>query len=231
MTDDAEPEPLVTDYLSVLLQAWTMALEPHLDQLLRITRPTSPPSPRERSHAIATVILSAFAIESDAARIRVMRKWAPPKTASGGPRDALLAFLRDGAPGFAPSLMSDVAEVVLLRNALAHNHIWLMRGTLRGETHTAEPVEALLRRDDWLFQHHATADGQHTKRRRLNLVPELVGYNDARKVLAILVAALDVLAGLDLPNMPSAADSTIFQLRGHRTLRSFREMPQRKPRA
>ncbi len=228
MTKETEPAPLVTEYLTVLLQAWTMALEPHLEQLLRIIRPSSPPSPRERSHAIATVVLSAFAIESNAARLKVIRNWDPPSTNRGGPRDALMPFLRDGLPGFPRSRLIDVGEVLLLRNALAHNHVWLMRETLFAERYSVEPTEALRRRDDWLLGCHATADRRHTKRHRLNLVPDLVGYNDARKVLAILTATLDTLAQLDVPNMPSAAGTTVFHLKGHSALRSFSRMPRRR---
>ena len=204
-----------------------MALEPHLDQLLHITRPSAPPSPRERSHAIATVVLSAFAIESNAARLKVIRNWDPQPTNRGGPRDALLAFLRDGLPGFPRSRLIDVWEV-LLRNALAHNHVWRMRETWFAERYSVEPTEALLRRDDWLLGRHASADRRHTRRHRLNLVPDLVGYNDARKVLSILIATLDNLARLDVPNMLSAADATKFRLEGHSTLRSFGRMPSRR---
>lgn len=228
MTKEPEPAPLVTDYLSVLLQAWTMALEPHLEQLLRITRPSFPPSPRERSHAIVTVVLSAFAIESNAARLKVIRKWDRPPTKRSGPKDAVVAFLRDGLPDFPRSQLIDVGEVLLLRNALAHNHVWLMRETLFAERYSAEPIKALLRRDDWLLGCHATADRRHTKRHRLNLVPDLVGYNDARKVLTILIATLDTLARLDVPNKSSAAGTTLFRLKGHRTLRSFSRMPRRR---
>jgi hypothetical protein len=87
VTKETEPAPLATEYLTVLLQAWTMALEPHLDQLLHITRPSAPPSPRERSHAIATVVLSAFAIESNAARLKVIRNGDPQPANRGGPRE------------------------------------------------------------------------------------------------------------------------------------------------
>jgi hypothetical protein len=225
---ETEPAPLVTEYLTVLLQAWTMALEPHLDELLDITRPSSPPSPRERSHAIATVVLSAFAIESNAARLKVIRDWDPPSTSRGGPRDALLAFLRDGLPGFPRSRLIDVGEVLLLRNALAHNHVWRMRETPFAERYSVEAIEPLLRRNDWLLSRHASADRRHTRRHRLNLVPDLVGYNDARKVLSILIATLDTLARLDVPNMLSAADATKFRLEGHSTLRSFGRMPSRR---
>jgi hypothetical protein len=59
------------------------------------------------------------------------------------------------------------------------------------------------------------------------LVPDFVGYNDARKVLKVVIATLDTLASLDVPNMPSPARVMAYRLRSHRDLGSFSSMPRR----
>jgi hypothetical protein len=230
-TDDGQlelgdqPAWLVTDYWSVLVRNWIVALEPHLEELLALKRPSRPPSPREQSHAMAAVVLAAFALESSAARLRAVKKWVPSSRTSG-PKDTPLAFLGE-LPGFPTALLTDIGEVLVLRNALAHNHIWLMRQTLVDDRASTTSVEVLIGRADFLTKRHATPDRRHTKRHRLNLVPDFVGYNDARKVLKVVIATLDTLASLDVPNMPSPARVMAYRLRGNRDLGSFSGMPRR----
>jgi hypothetical protein len=220
-----QPASLVTDYWSVLVRNWIAALEPHLKELLALKRPSRPPSPREQSHAMAAVVLGAFALESSAARLRAVKKWVPTITTSG-PKDTVLAFLGE-LPGFPTALLTDIGEVLVLRNALAHNHIWLMRQTLVDDLASTASVEVLVGRADFLTKRHATPDRRQTKRHRLNVVPDFVGYNDARKVLKVVIATLDTLASLDVPNMPSPARVMAYRLRSHRDLGSFSRMPRR----
>lgn len=217
-----EVPPIVTAYWSVLLGAWTRALAPHLAALLEIT-PRRPPGEIERSHAIATVAMSAFAIESGAARLRVSGRWQPQE---GRSADSPIPFLRDGLPKFSRRLLASTEEVFSVRNAVAHNHIWEMRGTWTDERFVAEAVQALSGRPKAVL---LTPDGRLTRRHRLNMVPELVGYEDARKTVRILIKVLDALTQLDVPNMPSAADTTRIPLSDGRIprLRAFHEMPRR----
>lgn len=223
----APPElpPIVTTCWSVLLGAWTRALGPHLAALLDMT-PSRPPGEIERSHAIAIVTMSAFAIESGAARLRVSGQWRPT---GGRPADSPIPFLRDGLPKFSRRLLASTEELFAVRNAVAHNHIWEMRGTWKDERFVAEAVQALSGRPKAAL---LTPDGRLTKRHRLNMVPELVGYEDARKTVRILVRVLDALAQLDLRNMPSAADTTRILLSNGRIprLRAFHDMTRRRPR-
>jgi hypothetical protein len=174
-----QPAWLVTDYWSVLVRNWITALEPHLAELIAFTRPSRPPSPREQSHAMATVVLAAFALESSAARLRTVKKWVPTNK-TRGPKDTPLAFLRE-LPGFPAALLIDIGEVFVLRNTLVHNHIWLMRQTLVDDRSSTASVEVLNGREDFLVKRHTTPDRRQTKRHRLNLVTDFVGYNDARK--------------------------------------------------
>lgn len=217
-----EPPSLATPYWSVLLGAWTRALAPHLAALSQM-KTRRPPGEIERSHAIAIVAMSAFAIESGAARLRLTRQWQPE---AGKSADSPIPFLRDGLPDFSRRLLGSTEEVFAVRNAVAHNHIWEMSGTWTDERFIAEAVQALSgrRKADLL-----TPDGRHTKRHQLNMVPELVGYEDARKTVRILIAVLDALAQFDVPNMPSAADTTRIPLSDGRSpkLRAFQDMPRR----
>lgn len=148
MTDMTPPPPVVSQYLSILLNSWIMAMEAHLEELSKASDPSSPPSPRERSSSIAIVTMAVFAIESYAARLRIVKTWAAdgPQAETGD--DALTSFLRIGLSGFPRRLIDEVGEIVLLRNALAHNHVWLMRGTDELESFRSDAVQALLRRED-----------------------------------------------------------------------------------
>lgn len=216
--------PAQIQYWSVLITAWTDALGPHLAGLAGIT-PRQPPSGPERSHSIAVVVMSAFAIESNAARLMVSKGWDQPK---GARPDSPIPFLRDGLPGFSRRLLRSTEELFAVRNALAHNHIWEIHGEWTEERFIAEAVRALSGRPQAAI---LTADAQHTMVHRLDMVPEMVGYEDARKAVAILVKVLDALARLDVPHMRSAVDSTRITLPNGRkpTLREFR-MPVRRPR-
>lgn len=66
-----------------------------------------------------------------------------------------------------------------------------MRGTWTGGKFISEATRALSGRPKTEL---LTADGQRTRRHRLNMVPEMVGYGDARKTVAILIRVLDALA-------------------------------------
>lgn len=213
-TGSASDPSTVTGYLSVLPTAWTDALGPHLAALVESRR-------REHSHAIAVVALAAFAIESNVARLMVvMERSAAEK------RYDFLSTL----PGFTPHLVESVEELFLLRNTLVHNDIWLIKGTSAGGVFTAQGIEKLRGRDG--NKARATADRRKTRRHRFNLVPELVGYQDARKATAILVKVTDALAAADVPNMPRIADSARVELpSGHKPLlRGFARMRLGRPR-
>jgi hypothetical protein len=135
-------------------------------------------------------------------------------------------FLRSVAE-FPNSLVRSIEELFLLRNSLVHNHVWLMRGSSAGGVFTAEAIERLSGREGSATL--ASADRRKTSRHKFNLVPELVGYYDARKALRILVNALDACAAIDVANMPSGADTTRIEMPDGRkpTLRVGSRMPRR----
>jgi hypothetical protein len=196
------PEPDANDYLSVMVSAWIMAMEPHIASLLLLPGPRRQPSPPENANGATVSILCALAIESYASRLAIITDWQPKDRK----RDDTLSFLTDGPPSFGRAPSDEVAEVFLLRNALAHNHIWSMREI--GSTYSIVVQKRLRGRTDWLWREHARGSGFRTRRLQLNLVPDLVGYADARKVLGVTVRTLDALTPHDLANMTSPAKST-----------------------
>lgn len=211
----ATERTVTTEYLSVLATSWLQALGPHLRALV------VPPYRWGHSHAIASIALSVFAIESLAARSMHFTAW------NG---DSAVGFLARGLPGFPKALARDADELFLVRNSLAHNHIWLMEGTAASGVFTAAGIKKLRGRNP-PGKAPISRDRRVTHPHRLNLVPELVGYSDVRKALSILVRVLDALAATET-NMMSAADSTRVELgpASAPRLRAFARMPRQQPR-
>jgi len=162
-----------------------------------------------------------FAIESLAARSMHFTAWTG---------DSAVGFLERGLPGFPKALARDADELFLVRNSLAHNHIWLMEGTAAGGVFTAAGIKKLRGRDP-RGQAPVSRDRKVTHPHRLNLVPEVVGYADVRKAMNILVRVLDALAATE-KNMMSAADTTRVELGPANIprLRAFARMPREQPR-
>lgn len=218
------------EYLSVVSGEWILAMEPHLDVLLGLKHVAPPDgldvSPMERAHSMAAATMAVFAVEAQAARLAAIDRLPMPKRKRTGHRRPGSAELIAHATmshrndyGWAASVL----EMFVMRDVLAHNHIWQIRLT-RGPDWDVQPTltDATWRYGRVTTRRYrglaVTSGTNRTRRLGLHLVPTELRRWDVARLLTIAVEALDRLVACDVENMPSVAD---HHLRGGRSLRTI----------
>jgi hypothetical protein len=149
-------------------------------------------SPPENGFSCAVCLLAVVCFESYAVRSRFINRSAPAPA-----KRNCLDFLRDLYPQF-PNI-EQVTEVFVLRDIIAHNHLWEI-GFLWGEF--SEPMMLQSASKDAIsgdnkYARHVDPQTRKTKILHLNAVPTSVDRSDVSKVLNVVWKALLFLEGQD----------------------------------
>jgi hypothetical protein len=143
-------------------------------------------------------------LESITARIAVIR-------ADLAPRASAHLFLRQLArkQRLSRSTADEITELFVVRDVVAHNHIWHL--ALRwGTGSPAEIVRReLLRGGDRKYGEAVPSGTGRTRSLALHVVPTFVGRDDAAAALSVVIELLDLLVRFDIENMTSAANSWV----------------------
>ncbi len=192
------------EMLSVLSAEWIMALQPHLDALRTLEHAAGDSdamvSPRESAHAVASIVMLVFAIESHGARLAALGRLAPEMPQA----------IIDGLPD--ADLQQHLTELVVARNVVAHNHVWRLAMTADGDSQavTVDSSEHIFGERERRNYRAAVAEGaDRTKRLRLHVIPTAARRLDVAQALATAVRVFDDLAAKDVPNMRSLADHPV----------------------
>lgn len=194
----APGEEVKDEWLSVMASEWILALEPHLEALVTLREPSvrgGLPSPIERAHTMAAITMLVFVMESLSERLR----------ATGSTSDGVPAVLVD------EELRQEATELIVVRNVVAHNHVWRVAVTASDDFSTVEIVGEEQMRGHATALYRAAVDAGASRTRRLNLpvMPMRLSRNDAQVALVAAVRIYDQLAALDSENMRSVADSPV----------------------
>lgn len=167
----------------------------------------------ESAHSAGMCLLAAMSLDSWLARCHFLRQEAPNSARRPGWADQIADML----PETDSNLLAAVKEVAVLRDSLAHNHVWEMtyKLGLEDETtrlHTTKLAEGGDRK------HPACEDRESRKTEgplRLNLVPTLLTRLDAIRVIGTVLAVLRALED-HLGNGYVSVSALRFQVRPNR---------------
>jgi len=139
----------------------------------------------ENGYAAAVCLLSVVTLESFLMRVCQIKQQGPGLSPVALFQSLYRSYQPDGV----------LAEVYIVRNVLAHNHVWQIDyswgedGTI--ERHRGAPLIGHFRKTN--YEQHVDVDVQRTKRLRLHVVPSRVDRRDAALVLKTVWKALEVM--------------------------------------
>jgi hypothetical protein len=139
-------------------------------------------------YSASIVLLMVAALESYSSRLRYFKGVPTPKgymTVA----DYIKQVFRDFR------LSKAVTEVFVLRDALFHNHLWILQSSWRpAKLHTATLVPY---REDKKYRAAVNTKTRRTRTLRLHIVPTRVDRRDALKVIDTVWKALLFIEGKD----------------------------------
>jgi hypothetical protein len=201
--------------MSVIGAAWLEPIARLLDALehLTATRPNAfQTSHVENGLSAATALLGAVLMESFIRRVQCLERASVfgrsedyfEELESRVRREELRHLRRYGASLTKRRYASAVREVFMLRDALAHNHIWHSRigWSDQGELLVA-PGRLDRKSGSRTFRQITRSVVRTSKSLRLNLSPTTVWRRDAYTVLNIVLGALAWLHSVDAKYVPS----------------------------
>lgn len=179
-------------YISVVGGALVEPVVTLLDRLFATPHPGTTElqtGSREKGYAASASLLLVVILESFIARARLFTR----RKHAGRARQRPVDFLRSAYPECA--LVADVEELFVLRDAIAHNHIWHVEfATRRGRWIT------LLRRvvdagsGDTKFRGAVDLSQAMTRRLKLKVLPTMIDRYDVAVVLRTVLATLKFMS-------------------------------------
>ena len=185
------------DYVPVIGFSYFWAITSLLESLESI--PPTPPnevqaSNRENGCAAALIALTAFLFESATGRAQYIKNITPAVSP--------LKYIRNYHPD--PSVYDDIEEIFVVRDIIAHNHIWDAR-IGHNASGDLQLLSATLRAGygDAKYNRVVDRSTRMTRRLGLNAFPTRIWYNDS---VIVLRKGIDFLLQLE------ADDRRIFAL-------------------
>lgn len=138
----------------------------------------------ENGYAVSTITIAVFIVESAICRYQYLRGDIPPLK----PREFAEKYFRE--------YQDDLEELFVLRDVIAHNHLWNARiwNDEKGDLHLASAT-MLDGFGDKKFRRVVDQKTRLTRRLGLNAFPTRIWYNDAVLVLRKMIDFLESLDG------------------------------------
>lgn len=160
---------------------------------LAVSPPRSHPDSvgeRENGHCVAIISLLFLAFESFVGRAGHLRRLN-----TGEDRDAKVhahttAFLKALAPDFQEELLLDLAETYVLRDAIAHAHVWSIEYVMRESGTQVTGMEKHPGYGNKRLDTMADTQTARTMRRSLRVIPSKIGLEEVHAVFKTLRAVL-----------------------------------------
>lgn len=201
--------PAIPDVITVVGSAYLQSIADLLERLLR--RPISGVGPagaseHENGYSAALVVLLVAVLESYTARLRFVRR-AEGIVGNLSTPELLAKYF--------PSLPTrdELVEVFLVRNVLAHNHIWhldVSDFTEAGAPTLATPTELGFQTNKH-YEQVVDVAGRKTRRMSLNVSPTWVDRSDVRKVFEIVWGTLKFMNAQDFRHTPLGVSIIVFR--------------------
>jgi hypothetical protein len=141
-------------------------------------------SPLENGYSLGIITLTVFLVESAVSRTQYMMKIVPPQRA--------LAFIKKE---FSSDLFEKVEELFVLRDAIAHNHVWEANiyWDENGELKLVD-AQRVKGYGDSKFEKVVDINSRKTKLLGLNIFPNRICRSDA---VLVLTTAFEFLSAVE----------------------------------
>ncbi len=168
----------------------------------------------ENGHCVAIITLLFLAFESFIGRAGHLRRMRTSQERDGKTHAHTTAFLKALAPEFPEELLSDLGEIYVLRDAIAHAHIWTIEYVIRESGTQVTDMEKHPGYGN--KRHDAMVDARtgRTSRLDLRVIPSRIGLDELGAVFRILRAVLRYL--VDAGVLEEAVIRRGIRYRSHR---------------
>lgn len=209
--DDWEPEDEINDdRVTVFAGALAQPIADLIESLSlrQIKSAQDVVGEHENGYCISILVLSVLAFESLAGRVSHLRR---RDVGLERQESSTLKFLRKVDPAFPLKLMEDLVDVYLLRDALAHGHIWTVKYTMGRGGATVTSRERHPGYGD--PKHVDRVDGNKgvTKNLGLNVLPSEIGLREASVAMRTLAATIQRLVDIGAVELPAVVRRVKYQ--------------------
>lgn len=202
-------KPAIPDVISVVGSAYMQPIADLLEKLLK--EPAAGHGPggsglHENGYSAAVVVLLVALLESYVARLRFKRQ-ADPVTG----RPSIPELLSRYFPTL--STKEELIEVFLIRNVLAHNHIWHLDVSdmeQNGSPTLASPLDLGFQTNK-NYAPVVDLTSRRTRKLQLNVNPIAVDRSDVRKVFDIVWRTLKFMNEHNFDHTPLASQGIAFR--------------------
>ena len=201
--------PAIPDVITIVGSAYLQPIADLLDKLLK--RPVSGVGPagtslHENGYSAALVVLLIAVLESYTARLRFVRN-AEGVAGNLSTPDLLAKYF--------PALPTrdELVDVFLVRNALAHNHVWHLDVSdfeAVGSPTLATPKELGFQTNKH-YEQVVDVPARQTRALRLNISPTAVDRSDVRKVFDVVWRTLKFMNEQNFSHTPLAGCTVGFR--------------------
>jgi hypothetical protein len=200
--------PAIPDVITIVASAYFQPIADLLDKLL--SRPIAKPGPagvgeHENGYSAALVVLLIAVLESYTSRVRIMRK---SEISGDMNTPALLSKLFPALP-----TKDELVEVCLVRNVVAHNHVWHLDVSdfhNAGAPTIANPRE-LGFKPNQNYDVVVDVTTRTTRLLRLNISPTSVDRTDVWKVFDVTWRTLKHMNATNFSDTPLGGSTVIFR--------------------
>lgn len=148
---------------------------------------------RENGYALSVVLLLVVALESYVGRVSYLQSNLPKGGTAKPPRTTVPDYLAKLRKSF--RLQKSLTEAFVLRDAIAHGHVWELQvsdHSVHGQV--LRGAKLLPGYGDYKYQVALNPRTRRSSIGGLNLVPSAVGTNEVYKVLTLVWRTLSFLA-------------------------------------
>lgn len=199
----------VDDYVTILASNYLQPLATLIERLVAKEREGLPgikANSYEVDWSITSILLAVVMFESWLARVRM-------DLGAGGPkRYKALEFYNELRTQH--GALPDVTEAFVLRDVIAHNHVWNVEFEWDDEEHRLRGLNHVAGGDSKFDVVVDQATGV-SKTHSLHLVPSLIDRTDVKKVLELIISAMTAMRDAKLL-MPQALTGNAVIAKGQR---------------
>lgn len=162
-------------------------------------------SRRENGYSNALVILFVTVLESYTARVRFVRPDDVALPGAISTPDLLLAYFPD-LPTY-----GDLLEVFMLRNLIAHNHVWHLDTSEGGEARTISTPQQLGFQTKKNYHQLIDVDTRRTRNLDFPASPSSVDRSHVKKVFEVVWKTLEFMQKKDYSHTPLGGRTVGFK--------------------
>lgn len=199
--------PTIPDVITIVGTAYFQPISDLVERLL--TRSVSEPGPagaghHENGYSAAIVVLLIAVLESFTSRLRFLR--AGEFDAGGKPVSEILQAYFADLPNH-----GELVEIFLLRNIVAHNHVWHLDVSTFPETTTIATPQDIGFKPNKHYESVVDLASRATRKLALHTSPTSLDRTDVAKVFNVVWATLSFMFTKNFQHTPLAGRTVGFR--------------------